>query len=338
MKSTFINALKYLAMLGLGGFLFWFVIKDLDFNLFFNELKNANYNWIILSVLISFVAYWSRAVRWNLLLKPLQITPPNSHTFLALMGGYFANIFLPRAGEVVRCLLLKKTDEAPFNATFGSVVAERVIDFLCLLLVIAFATIIEFARIQNFFVEFFYKKFSSSQISSGTMLIIAIIVFGFLVFVYFLWTKRNVLLQNKLITKLVDFALGIWQGVISVKNLENKKAFVLHTILIWVSYFLMTYVVCFALPATSHLSPSTGLVILCVGGLGMSAPVQGGIGAFHYLVASALVIYGVSNEQGVIYALILHSTQTITVIIVGGIASLIALFISKKEKQSHDRI
>jgi uncharacterized protein (TIRG00374 family) len=332
MKSQISNALKYLAMLGLGGFLFWFVIKDLDFNLFFNELKNANYNWIILSVLISFVAYWSRAVRWNLLLKPLQITPPNSHTFLALMGGYFANIFLPRAGEVVRCLLLKKTDEAPFNETFGSVVAERVIDFLCLLTVIGLATILEFARIQNFFIDFFYNKVSAIHITTKTWLILATVVIAFKLLLYYLWTKRNVILQNKFIAKAADFALGIWQGVISVKNLENKKAFIFHTVLIWVSYFLMTYVVCFALPSTAHLTPSTGLVILCVGGLGMSAPVQGGIGAFHYLVASALVIYGVSNEQGVIYALILHSTQTITVIVVGGIASLIALFISKKEK------
>lgn len=334
MTTYIVNALKYLAMLGLGGFLFWFVIKDLDFNLFFNELKNANYNWIVLSVFISFVAYWSRAVRWNLLLRPLDIHPPNTHTFLALMGGYFANIFLPRAGEVVRCLLLKKTDQAPFNATFGCVVAERVIDFVCLLIVIGLATVLEFARIQNFFIDYFYNKIqSSSQMSSKTILIFIILLIGFVLVLLALWVYRKLLMQNKVVSKVVDFAGGIWQGVISIKNLENKKLFIFHTLLIWVSYFLMTYVVCFALPSTAHLTPAAGLVILCVGGLGMSAPVQGGLGAFHYLVASALVIYGVSNEQGVIYALILHSTQTITVILVGGISAIIALIIGKKEKK-----
>jgi len=319
-------------MLGLGGVLFWYVLKDQDFNKIEADFRRADYFWIAVSVLVSLVAYWSRAVRWNLLLEPLDIKPPVYKTFLALMSGYFANVFLPRAGEVARCLMLKRMDKAPFNATFGSVVAERVFDLIGLLTLIGLTFILEFNRISGFLSEIFIEKFQGMFASLQSLyLFIAIALFFILGLFGMLWFLRHQIRKNTIYIKTSAFLGGVWEGVISIRKLEKKWQFLFHTLLIWICYYFMTYTVLFALPATEHLGLLAGLVLLVVGGLGMSAPVQGGIGAFHYLVSSALVIYGVSKVDGISYALLLHTSQTLTVIILGGISFTLSLLLGKND-------
>lgn len=330
MNSFLKNAIKYLLMLALGGFLFWYVLKDQDFNKIENDFRRADYFWICCSILISLVAYWSRAMRWNLLLDPLAIKPPVFKTFLALMSGYFANIFLPRAGEVARCFMLNRMHRAPFNATFGSVVAERVFDMMALFSLIGLTFVLEFERINGFLSGIFIEKFQGLFNSLQTMyLFITVFLFLLIGLAGMLWFMRHQIRKNNTYQKTTTFLAGVWEGVISIRKLERKWEFLFHTLLIWVSYYFMTYTVFFALPATSHLGLNIGLVILVVGGLGMSAPVQGGIGAFHYLVASALVIYGIAKEDGVSYALLVHTSQTLTVIVIGGISFMLAFLFGK---------
>lgn len=335
MQAILKNATKYVLMLGLGGFLFWYVIKDIDASKVEADFRKADYFWIGISILISFVAFWSRAVRWNLLLEPLHIKPPVYKTLLALLSGYFANMFLPRAGEVARCLMLNKMSKAPFNATFGSVVAERVFDLLGLVFLLGAAFVLEFDRISGFLSEIVIGKFTH-LFSSLEDMYLFLLIMGVLATGLFamLWFLRHQIKKNTVFQKAYVFAGGVWEGVISIRKLEKKWLFLFHTILIWVCYYFMTYLVFFAFEPTAHLGPLAGLIILVLGSIGMSAPVQGGIGAFHYLVASALVIYGVSNEDGVSYALLLHTSQSLTVIIVGGISFAIALLIGKNKEES----
>lgn len=339
MNSTLKNATKYVLMLGLGGLLFWYVLKDQDFNKIGEDFRKANYFWIAMSVLVSLVAYWSRAVRWNLLLEPLDIKPPVYKTFLALMSGYFANVFLPRAGEVARCLMLNRMNKAPFNATFGSVVAERVFDLFGLIILIGLTCILEFKRVSGFFSEMFVVKFKGLFTSLQEMYLF-IVIFLFLAIGLFgmLWFLRHQIRKNTVYQKTTMFLQGVWQGVISIQKLEKKWLFLFHTILIWVCYYFMTYLVFFSFAPTAHLSAVAGLLILVVGAIGMSAPVQGGIGAFHYLVAAGLVIYGISKEDGVSYALLLHTSQSLTVIIIGGISFVISLLIGKNTKTEQSNI
>ncbi len=339
MNTTLKTTVKYVLMLGLGGVLFWYVLKDQDPNKIADDFRNANYLWIALSVLVSIVAYWSRAVRWNLLLEPLEIKPPVYKTFLALMTGYFANVLLPRAGEVARCLMLNKMHKAPFNATFGSVVAERVFDLIGLITLIGITFILEFSRISDFLSSIFIEKFQN-LFSSLQSMYLFLIIFAFLSLglASMLWFLRKQIRKNNTYQKVSVFVGGVWEGVVSIRKLEKKWLFLFHTILIWVCYYFMTYLVFFAFEPTAHLGMLAGLVLLVVGGLGMSAPVQGGIGIFHILVSSALVIYGVSKDDGVSYAFILHTSQTLTVIVLGGISFIIALLIGKNNKSEDAQI
>lgn len=331
MGSILKNATKYVIMCGLGGLLFWYVLKDMDSAKIEADFRKADYFWIAMSVLVSLIAYWSRAVRWNLLLEPLDIKPPVYKTFLALMSGYFANIFLPRAGEVARCFMLNRMHKAPFNASFGSVVAERVFDLIALVLLLGATFVLEFDRVSGFLSGIFIEKF---QGLFTNLLFISILLFLLIGFLGIVWLLRHKIRQNPSIQKISDFLKGVWEGAISIRKLEKKWQFLFHTLLIWVCYYFMTYLVFFAFAPTSHLGILAGLVILVVGAIGMSAPVQGGIGAFHYLVAGALVIYGISKGDGVSYALLLHTSQSLTVIVVGGISFVISLLIGKNTETS----
>jgi uncharacterized protein (TIRG00374 family) len=336
MSSILKNATKYVLMLGLGGLLFWYVLKDQDPNKIADDFRHANYFWIGVSVLISAVAYWSRAVRWNLLLEPLHIKPPAYKTFLALMSGYFANLLLPRAGEVARCLVLNKMSKAPFNSTFGSVVAERVFDLIGLLFVIGITFVFEFSLISGFLTDLFTSKFqnlfTSLQQMYIVLLILAIIAIAACAAIWFL---REKIKQNTLFQKVSAFLVGVLQGIVGIKDLEKKWEFLFHSVLIWVCYYFMTYTVFFAFAPTAHLGMGAGLVLLVVGALGMSAPVPGGVGAFHFLVAGAMVVYGISKEDGVSYAILLHTSQALTVVVIGGMSFLISLLIGRNKETKY---
>ena len=121
------------------------------------------------------------------------------------------------------------------------------------------------------------------------------------------------------------------EGVRTVFKMKRKKEFFIHTVLIWVLYWLMTYIIVYALPSTSQLGPMDGLFILVIGGLGMSAPVQGGIGAFHLIVAAGLTIYGIKYDDAMSYAFLLHESESFLAIFLGGL-SLLLLFLARKKE------
>ena len=332
MNSILKNAIKYLLMLALGGFLFWYVLKDMDPGKVEADFRRADYFWITASVLISLIAYWVRALRWNLLLEPLGITPPAYKTAIALMSGYFVNILLPRGGEVARCVVLNKMHKAPFNSSFGSVVTERVFDLLGLLFLIGLTFIVQFDTISDFLSGILIDKFVGLFASLQSMYLFLCIGIVVLVAMFgMLWYLRHEIRKNATYQKTSVFLTGVWEGIIGIRRLQKKWLFLLYTLLIWISYYFMTYTVFFALPETSHLGFGVGLVILVVGGLGMSAPVQGGIGVFHIFVYSALLIYGINIDIGKSYAILVHTSQTLTVIVLGGISFIISLLIGKSE-------
>lgn len=335
MNSTIKNAIKYVLMLGLGGFLFWYVLKDMDPEKVESDFRTADYFWISTSIVISLVAYWARALRWNLLLASVDINPPAYKTFLALMTGYIVNIAVPRGGEVARCAILNRVHKAPFNATFGSVVVERIFDLIGLLFLIGLTFILEFDLISDFLSAILLEKFQGLFSSLQKIYLFIIVALLFICSIAgILWYYRQQIQKHTMYQKISVFLAGVWKGVISIGTLKKKWLFLFYTILIWASYYFMTYTVFFALPATSHLGFNVGLVVLVVGGLGMSAPVQGGFGAFHYMVSSALIIYGIEKVDGVSYAMLVHTSQTLTVIFIGGISFIISLLIGKnKEKE-----
>ncbi|MDX5345665.1 MAG: flippase-like domain-containing protein, partial [Hymenobacteraceae bacterium] len=277
-----LDILKYTLLFALSIFMMWYALKGINFELVKDQLKNANYFWIGVSVLMGTAGYWSRAVRWKMQIDPTGYKASLADTYHAMMVGYLANLVLPRMGEVIRCSVLKRTDSIPVKVSLGTVITERVIDLIILATLLAALFFIEFDRLSDFLISLVSDKYSTLEANQnliyaiGGILILLGIVSMALVFIFL-----SRLRQNTVFMKLVNFVKGVLEGVFSIRKMDQKAAFTFHTVFVWLMYFGMSYVAFFALPVTSHLGLAAGLAILVIGGMGMAAPVQGGIGIYH---------------------------------------------------------
>ena len=327
--KQFLSTLRVLFFLGIGVLLLWLTFRNQSFGSVFDKVKEANLYWMALSVVLSILALISRAMRWKQLIQSLGYEPRLKSTFNALMFGYLANLAIPRLGEVSRCGSLGKTEKIPFDKLFGTVILERLSDVLMLLLSIIVVAFLEFDHIGGFMNTTFFipllEKMQSATSLIFTFIGLAIIgVFG-LVYLFKMQNAPTFIVKARKLIK------GFGEGFASIAKLENKLLFVGHTFFIWIMYWLMTYSCFFALNTTSGLDLMAGLFIMVIGGIGMTAPVQGGIGAYHLLVSKALLIYGLSEMDGIVFATLVHITQTLLLIVLGG-ASMISLFFFTKPK------
>ena len=338
MKSKLLSFLKYFLLLSIAAALLFFAFKGMDLKKIGQQILHANMFWVFVSGLISIVAFVVRAYRWKLLIEPMGYSPSLKNTTYSVMVGYFANLAIPRLGEVSRCGALSKAESIPFTKLLGTVIVERAIDVISLLLCMLFAAVIEYKRLGSFFSENIFnpiiKKFE--QLTNSPLILTGIIVVLIVLTAVVIYFKR----KNKIkgtesaISKLIK---GFIDGLRSVANLKKPGQFIFHSILIWFLYYLGTYVALFAFPFTSGLGAGAALFLLVAGGIGMSAPVQGGIGAYHLLVSQGLMLYGLSQQDGLTFATLLHSLQLLLVIIFG-LASLLALFSINKKKKTDPTI
>lgn len=338
MKGKIFSILKYVMLLGVAVALLFFAFKGMNIKKIVNDILQADVFWVCVSGLISIIAFVVRAHRWNLLIEPMGYSPSLKNTTYSVMVGYLANYFVPRLGEVSRCGALSKAESIPFNKLFGTVIVERIIDVISLLICIIFAAVLEYKRLGNFFTEnIFHPFFSKFQQLTKSPLILAgiiIVVIGMIISaVYFM--KRNKKKEGE--SKLTKIIKGFVDGLKSVSKLKRPGAFIFHSALIWCLYYLGVYVALFAFTFTESLGGGAALFLLVAGGIGMSAPVQGGIGSYHLFVSQGLLLYGVIKENGLAFATMLHGLQFILVIILGA-ASFFLLFSGQKTNSRADEI
>jgi hypothetical protein len=303
-----------------------------NFSKLWVELKEADYSWLILSAFFGLVAFISRARRWVLLVNPLGFKPSTRNAFYALMTGYLANLALPRIGEITRCVALGKKEKIPVDQLIGTVVIERTIDFFSLLTIMIILIFTSGEQIGRFLKESILVPIQQKVFSIfGNTWVLWVVLFSLgVITLYLMIRNKKRLRQIRFFSKIFDVSRGIINGLKTITNLKRKWEFIFHTIFIWVNYSLMTWVVVFSLPSTSHLTFGNSIFILVIGGLAMSAPVQGGLGAFHYIVSRGLlVVNGIPLEDGLAYALLTHESQLIIVAIIGTISFFI---IFRKEK------
>lgn len=317
--------LQYAISLTIAGGLLWYVFKDIDLSTMVGQFKKANYWWIVVSGFAAIIAHLSRAVRWKMLMEPLGYNPSNFRTLLAVLIGYFANFIMPRMGEVSKCGSLQKTDNIPFEKSFGTVVAERIFDLISLLVLLALNLLLEFGRLKEFFVEQFSEK-----IPLVIGILVALPLLGFAGVYFFKKYQDRLVQKSAFLKKVIHFMNGLLDGLLSIKKLKSPGLFIAYTVLIWVAYYFSAYVLFFSIPETSHLGPLAGLTVLVIGSLGMAAPAQGGIGPFHFLVGNILVLYGLTKEAGITLATFIHGSQMLLLLFLGAISFLITLFLKPK--------
>jgi glycosyltransferase 2 family protein len=335
LKKGILQTAKFSAFLAVGLLLLWFAFRSVNFAKLAGELKNADYSWLILSVLFGFLAFVSRARRWVLLVHPLGFRPSLLNAFWALMTGYLANIALPRIGEITRCVALGKKEKIPVDKLIGTVVVERTIDFFSLLAIMIALLITSSDKINQFLKDSILlplqQKVTSLFGNTWAIWMILAILGGTGLFL--LIRYKHDLRKIRFFAKMFSIAKGIIDGLKTITKLSSKWEFIFHTVFIWVNYTLMTWVVVFSLESTSHLTLTDGVFLLVIGGLAMSAPVQSGLGIFHYTISRGLlIVYGIPIEDGLAYALLTHESQLIFVSIVGAISFFMIFKKHPKEK------
>ena len=320
-------AFKILIPFGLAVFLFWYLYKD-GFSDTLLRMREVKYEWVVLSMCIGVVSHLLRAYRWKLLLEATGHHPTLSRSLAALFIGYLVNLAVPRLGEVSRCLVLKRTDKIPVTSSLGTVVSERVLDVLSLLTIIGFTLLIEFDKLNEFFSDLFRSKLSGVFAGIQQNIWYLVIVAAMLVVVWLFVRKR--ILKSSGWQKVSTLGKQMLVGFMSITKLENKTGFWVSTLGIWFMYFLMSLVVFYSMEPTEHLGWQAGMALLVMGGIAMSAPVQGGIGAYHLLVSGLLIYYGVGKEEGLSFAFLLHSSQIVLIILTGLGSGLFILLLGRK--------
>ena len=330
MKQNTLKILKFLSFFLLGILLFWLVYKDQDINRIKSILSNeVNYFWIIVSVFLGLLSHISRTIRWNLMIEPLGHKPRPLNTFLAVMIGYLMNLALPRMGEISRCGVLSRYEKIPFTKLVGTVVLERLIDVLVLLLLLVIVVITQFGHLVEFLNNNPQVQDKLGKLMRSPILPIALILLFLII-----WLTRHKIKGSGVLKKLTGLMNQFIEGFKSIRNIKNKGSFIFHSVFIWVLYYLMLYCVFFSFEFTSHLTPLAGLTIFVLGSFGMIAPVQGGIGAWHFMVIEGLSLYGIDKADGQVFALVAHGSTTIMLIVFGLVSLLVLPFINERKEKA----
>jgi uncharacterized protein (TIRG00374 family) len=288
-------------------------------NLIYTYVQKADLRFVMLSVFFGVLSHLSRAYRWKFLLSPLGYQPRFINSVLAVLIAYIANLGIPRSGEILRATTLSSYENIPFEKTFGTIVAERLVDLLILLIFVLTALVLQFDIIWSVLAE---KKISPAQL----LLVFTLFVIGYLAV-----KKLFVRSQHPVVLRIKNFFLGLTEGILSLKTMPNKGVFIGHTLFIWIMYLAMFYVIKWTVPATASLGLSAILPAFVVGGLTISAT-NGGVGIYPFSVALVLSTFGISNESGLAFGWIMWTSQTLMIILFGSLSFFVLPLVNRHLK------
>jgi len=330
LKSTLRSILQYVGMIALTALLLWLSLRGLTLgegenksDFLWKAWQNSNKGYLGLMALVAILSHLLRAERWRMLLAPTGNKVGLTNSFLSLMIGYLVNLAVPRGGEVSRCYNLYKLEKAPVEVSFGTVVVERMVDVICLLLLIAFSFFAEWQKLKKFIDTLNFSSGEGFSISPWMV----VVFIGGVIFVAAIFFLR----KNKKLLKIIE---GFKEGLLAIFKMQNKGLFIAYSLGIWLLYFLMSYLVIKAFPETEDLGFSAVLTLFAVGSIAMAAPLPGGAGSYHTLVPLALVmLYNLPQADAVAFVFIFHGWQTILMILLGVLSLVASYLIVKWRKQ-----
>ncbi len=329
MRKKIFSILKYALFLGIGVFLIWWQISkmtELQKLQFVESLKNAHYIYLLPILIMAILSHLSRAIRWKIMLEHMGYHPFTSNTFYATMTGYFANNFVPRAGEVMRCTMLAKYEKIPFTKAFGTVIVERLFDFVCYIGIIIITFLIQIQTVSDFIKEKM-DAIVPQKFFISLWLIAAVVIAVILISFFIIKWGHKKFAHLGIVKKINQITKGLKEGLLTIIHLKKRKAFLLHTLFIWTMYVLQVYVGFNALNITSGLGIGAAFSVLTLSTLAMIIS-PGGIGAFPVAVQQVLLIYHVDNIS---FGWLIWGANTGIIILLGITSFLLLHFKNKNE-------
>ncbi len=315
-RKTVITLIQVVVFIGLAVFLIvWQLGKmtHVQRDDMVDSILSANLWYLAPVAVVGFFAHYFRALRWKLLLEPLEIRPTNANTFFAVMIGYLVNTLLPRFGEVAKCTVLAKYEKVPADKMVGTIVAERAWDLVCLIIIMVLSLGLQASVIGSYAADLLSKL----RNGNGHKLLYGLLILAVLI-ALFLFTYQRI---KK--TKVGQAIKGIGDGVKSIMHMKRRVLFVVYTFAIWGCYLLMIMLGLWGVPPTAELGWLVGLTVLSFGSISMIIT-PGGLGSYPPIIAAILLLYGVSEPGGLAFGWVAWSVQT-AVIVLFGILSLILL-------------
>ena len=282
------------------------------------SFQKANYFYIFLSLVIAMIGHWSRAYRWKFALNHLGFYPKFYNSFLTVLVSYFVNLTVPRSGEISRAVLIKKYEEIPFDKAFGTIVAERIVDFLIFLLFVIIGFVFQYETLHQFLVT------NNVSFQSIIFFLIAMFVLGIVFLLIWIYAEWSIILKLK---KKFE---GLLIGMKTVLEMKNKWYYIFHSFFIWFCYLAMFYIAIFALQETSVISFDIIIMGFIFGSLAIGFS-NGGLGAYPFSIALIFSLYGISNDVGTAFGWLVWTSQTVLTIF-SGILSFLLLPILNRSK------
>src|SRR6218665_533362 len=327
------SAIQFLVLLGIGVLLVWLSLRQVasQKDNIITAFRNANYSWIAISLLVSFMSHFLRAFRWNYLLNPIGYKPHLLNAACHVLVGYMANYGIPRMGEVSRCALAAKYDKVPFEVGFGTVITERIIDFLLFLIIFFIALMVQFNELIGLANQYVFdklgQKLAGISQSPAKLVVLVVVVIAVIAGFFLLRKKFSSLLKGKL----GGIIKGMGEGVGSIRKMEKPLQFIILSLLIWLSYFYALYFCFFALDGTKQLGYKECLTLLLMGPFGVIFS-PGGLGAYPLILYGILVGTYHVDEVSAFALPWLSWTSQFVLIIIAGLISLIVLPIYNRNK------
>ena len=317
------KTLWYVVFLALGVALLWFSFRNIDLSQLWTDIKGAKYSWMLLSLACLAISLYFRALRWNIQIEALGYKTRASSTYGAVLIAYLANCIFPRLGEVVRCSVLKRKENIPFDRTLGSVISERIIDLLVLFLLAFLVIVFQWKLLGSLITSWMVPLVN--KLINNVLLGIIVIIIGVVLVVFLI----KIIRKNK---KIASLWHGFIDGIKSVVTMKKKWRFILYTLAVWGFYVLMTWLPFYMLTETSHLGIVEAVTLLGIATLGVVAPVPGGIGTYHFIAITLLnSFYGISEQVAGSFAAINHGSQMIFYLITGILAYVVIFFFDKRK-------
>ena len=296
----------------------------------FDDFRSANYWWVLVVFLAFTMSNVSRMIRWGMLMRNLGYPVRNLFIYISIMLGYLFNLTLPRLGEFVRAGTIARYEKIPMEKVVGTIVVDRTMDVLSLALVMIIAFAVEYDNLVNFINANQQEDGpgllanTGVQITLGILILLAILGFIF----------RKALFASRIGQKVKGIFQGLMEGIKTVFSLKRPWLFILHSVNVWLMYFLMAYLCFFAYEPTAHLGIRAGLTVFAFSALGVLIPSPGGMGTVHWLTIQALALYGIKEVDAFSFANILFFSVQIFYNVLGGLLCLGFLFLFNRRQKS----